>query len=467
MTLELRWGGKYDDDGVRVRAPSCPVALRPWAVFPGTDPAQLIEGENLGILDALLERQRETIDLIYLDPPFATGGQFAWQAKIGEGAQAFEVERFAYDDRFDGGVEGLVRMLDPRLARLYELLAPHGSLYVHVDPVASHAVKLLLDEVFGPECFQREIIWRIGWVSGFKTRARNWIRNHDVILYYTKDPKTFTFNKRYTPYPAGYRRRDGALPRGQGVPVDDVWNANPAEFGLRGRDSLDSIQIKSFSPEKSGYATQKNESLLRRIVEASSNPGDSVFDPFCGSGSTAVAAVELGRRFIGCDQNPAAVHIAAKRLRSACPDAGLRIERASVSRSDTGAETASIPAPSVEVQSVAPPGEARVWRIRLVAFDEGNLGAWPSEILDRISDRFDLLDAWWVAFDQGTTPHVVFHAFRTSRERTLAREATVVLPEGATHVRIGFVDVLGRTVDITRTAAWAESSEPGSASDPT
>jgi hypothetical protein len=205
-------------------------------------------------------------------------------------------------------------MLDPRLRLVHELLAPHGSLYVHVDPTVGHAVKLLLDEVFGPGCFQREIVWRIGWVSGFKTQARNWIRNHDLLLFYVKDPKRFTFNKRYVPHPPGYLRRDGSPPRGRGVPIDDVWNASEAELSLRGRESLDSIQIKSFSTEKTGYATQKNESVLRRIVEASSNPGDLVADVFCGSGTTLAVAQAMGRRWIGCDVGRAAIHITTGRL---------------------------------------------------------------------------------------------------------------------------------------------------------
>nr|MCH9688249.1 site-specific DNA-methyltransferase [Deltaproteobacteria bacterium] len=112
----------------------------------------------------------------------------------------------------------------------------------------------------------------------------------------------------------GYRRRDGSLPRGKGVPLDDVWTAGEAELRLRGAQSLDSIQIKSFSTEKTGYATQKNESLLRRIIEASSNPGDTVADVFCGSGTTLRVAESLGRRWIGCDTGRAAVEIATRRM---------------------------------------------------------------------------------------------------------------------------------------------------------
>jgi DNA modification methylase len=324
--LELRWPGKYDAEGRRTPVP------RPGATLvrrvahgpsvPATAPDdgwrnRLVEGDNLLALDALVREHAGTVDLVYIDPPFATGSRFDVVTPVGPSdapGGPRQLRRPAYTDAWPGGPAGLVAMLDPRLRLVHELLAPHGSLYVHVDPTVGHAVKLLLDEVFGPACFQREIVWRVGWVSGFKTRAHNWIRNHDLVLFYVKDPRRFTFNKRYVPHPPGYLRRDGSPPRGRGVPLDDVWNAGEAELSLRGRDSLDSIQIKSFSTEKTGYATQKNESLLRRIVEASSNPGDLVADVFCGSGTTLAVAQALGRRFIGCDAGRAAIQIACGRL---------------------------------------------------------------------------------------------------------------------------------------------------------
>lgn len=275
----------------------------------------LVCADNLLAMDALLATHAGKIDLVYLDPPFATGHDFVRTSFVGaDGEDRGELRSHAYADRWPGGVTGLLTMLEPRLRRVHALLAPHGSLYVHVDPTAGHYIKVLLDEIFGEACFQREIVWRIGWLSGYKTRANNWIRNHDLIFFYTKDPSRFTFNKHYVAYPEGYVRRDGSPPRGRGVALEDVWNANAAEFGLRGRDSLDSIQIKSFSREKTGWATQKNESLLRRIIAASSNPGDVVADFFCGSGTTLVAAHELGRRFVGCDSAAAAVELAHARL---------------------------------------------------------------------------------------------------------------------------------------------------------
>ncbi len=312
--VELRWPGKYVD-GQRAPLVDHGVELLPREQLGDAD-NRLICADNLYALEALVRRAPASVDLVYIDPPFATGNLFALLRRVGDKREGDEAELRlpAFDDGWDGGLAGFLRMLDPRLRLIHQLLAPSGSLYVHVDPTVGHAVKLLLDEIFGPRCFQREIIWRIGWVSGFKTRARNWIRNHDSIFFYTKDPNEFTFNKSWVPHAKGYARRDGKPGKAPGVAIEDVWNANPSELELRGRASLDSIQIKSFSREKTGWATQKNESLLRRIIEASSDPGDLVADLFCGSGTTAAVAAELGRRFLVCDHADAAVQIARNRL---------------------------------------------------------------------------------------------------------------------------------------------------------
>jgi len=320
--VELRWPGKrgpgeHTGPGLRLQ-----VEQRIHGSGDDFDPRRnlLICADNLLAMDALLASHAGTIDLIYLDPPFATGHDFVRTSFTeGEGEARGELRTHAYHDRWPGGLAGFLRMLEPRLRLCHQLLAPHGSLYLHVDPTVGHYAKILLDEIFGAACFQREIVWRIGWLSGFKTRAHNWIRNHDLLFFYTRDPARFTFNKQYLPHPEGYLRRDGKPPRGKGVPMEDVWNANSAEFALRGRDSLDSIQIKSFSREKTGWATQKNASLLRRIITASSNPGDLVADFFCGSGTTVVAAAELGRRFLGCDCATPAIELAHTRLTETVP----------------------------------------------------------------------------------------------------------------------------------------------------
>lgn len=313
--IELVWPGKYDAEGRRVRVPrrACTFEAREiHGPDGGGRPDELVRGDNLDVLDRWLETRAGTVDLVVIDPPFSTGSRFDVQTRVGEGDAV--VSAPAYGDRWPGGTAAFLAMLAPRIERMHALLAPHGSLYVHVDPTVGHAVKLLVDEVFGEHAFQREIVWRIGWVSGFKTRARNWIRNHDLIYFWAKDPARMRFEKVYVPHPPGYARRAGAPAKAPGIAIDDVWNAGPADLALVGRESLDSIQIKSFSQEKTGYATQKNEALLRRILSASSRPGDWVADPFCGSGTTLAVATAMGRRVLGCDCGRAAFSIARARL---------------------------------------------------------------------------------------------------------------------------------------------------------
>ncbi len=313
--LELVWPGKYDAKGRRVVATPAEIE---WCVrerhgAPEGDADLLVHGDNLDVLAHWCATRAGTVDLAYMDPPFSTGAAFDVATRLGEGDRW--IRQPAYDDSWPGGPGEFLAMLAPRIERVHTLLAPHGSLYVHVDPTSAHAVKLMVDEIFGAGSFQREIVWRIGWVSGFKTRAKNWIRNHDTILFWVKDPGVMRFNKVYVPHPPGYQRRAGAPARAPGIAVDDVWNAGSADLALSGAESLDSIQIKSFSREKTGYATQKNESLLRRILAASSSEGELVLDPFCGSGTTLAVAQAMGRRFLGCDRGTAAIQLARARLR--------------------------------------------------------------------------------------------------------------------------------------------------------
>lgn len=296
---------------------------------------KLYYGDNLDILHQHVKD--ESVDLIYLDPPFKSNQDYnvLFEQKDGTAApaqiQAFEdtwrwdmAAARAFDEVVGGGgrvadamiafrkflgendMLAYLSMMAPRLLEMHRALKPTGSLYLHCDPTASHYLKMLLDAVFGPERFQREVVWRIGWVSGFKTMAKNWIRNHDTLLYYTKS-SDFTFNKEYIPYPEGYTRRDGSKPTGKGIPIEDTWNCHPG-------DDLNSIMIMSFSGEKMGYPTQKPLALLERIIKASSNEGDVVMDPFCGCGTTVAAAQKLNRRWIGVDITHLAVNLMKHRL---------------------------------------------------------------------------------------------------------------------------------------------------------
>lgn len=237
----------------------------------------ILKGNNLVVLHSLTRRFAGRVKLIYIDPPFNTGS-----------------DSFGYNDHFKHST--WLTFMKNRLEAARELLSHDGSIYVHLDYNEVHYAKVLMDEIFGADCFQREIIWRIGWISGHKSAARNWIRNHDSILFYSKSPKGFAFNKEYIPYPEGYTRRDGSLPEGKGYPIEDTWNANEL-------DSLNSIAIMSFSREKVGnFKGQKNENLLTRIIRSATDPGDIVLDYHLGTGTTAAVAHKLGRQYIGIEQ---------------------------------------------------------------------------------------------------------------------------------------------------------------------
>jgi site-specific DNA-methyltransferase (adenine-specific) len=206
------------------------------------------------------------------------------------------------------GDKSYLAYMAARILEMRRVLKPTGSIYLHCDPTMSHYLKLVMDAVFGRDNFRNEIIWRIGWVSGFKTQKRGWIRNHDTLLYYVGGPDaTKGFNKEYIPYPPDYRRRDGKKPTGKGIPIEDTWNSHSG-------DVLNSIMIMSFSTEKMGYPTQKPLALLERIIKASSNEGDVVLDPFCGCATTCVAAESLGREWAGIDLSPKAVELVKHRL---------------------------------------------------------------------------------------------------------------------------------------------------------
>jgi len=283
-------------------------------------PNLVFQGDNKETLSTLLVNGfRRKIDLIYIDPPFASGANYVREVALrgkkeeikAKGHDGIEAEGYSVHEQIQytdiWANDTYLQFMYERLILMRQLLSDNGSIYLHCDPTMSHSLKLIMDEVFGPDNFQREIIWRIGWISGYKTKAKNWIRNHDTIFFYTKDKNNFIFNKEYIPYADDYVRRDGSKPKGKGYPIEDTWNSNDI-------DQMDSIQIMSFSPEKTGYETQKNENLLARIIRASSNEDSIVLDCFAGSGTTAVVAEKLGRRWIVADLNKGAIQITMRRI---------------------------------------------------------------------------------------------------------------------------------------------------------
>ncbi len=292
----------------------------------------LVCGDNIDILRTLPD---ESVDLIYLDPPFQSDTHYVaifgdkgmvddqlkdiWKwttetertfRRIPHGPLLDTLKGIRLQAGQDSKMAAYCVFMGRRLIDMHRILKPTGSIYLHCDYHANAYLRVLMDAVFGLEHFRNEIIWRIGWLSGFKTQKAGWIRNHDMLLYYVKSTEAIKrFNKRYIPYPKGYVRRDGQSPKGKGVPIEDTWNCSNG-------DVLDSIMIKSFSREKVGYPTQKPLALLERIIEASSNPGDLVLDPFCGCGTAVDAAAKLGRKYLGIDISAVAARVMEQRLRS-------------------------------------------------------------------------------------------------------------------------------------------------------
>jgi DNA modification methylase len=425
---ELLWKGKYRN-GVRVVRTHRTVHVRTEEIYGSPSAAwhnRLVLGDVTRALTRVAEEFAGAVALVYVDPPFDTGGTFDFQATIPgapEGAPRIRIP--AYRD---------ARGLDAWLAWFFEvavllraLLTDGGSLYVHLDAHAAHYAKVVLDEVFGERAFQREIVWRIGWVSGFKSRARSWIRNHDTLLYYAKGGRVRTFHKEYVPYPSDYVRRDGARPRGEGYPIDDVWNGSDL-------DRMDSIQIVSFSGEKVGYPTQKNESLVARIVRASSDPGDLVLDGFVGSGTTAVVAEKLGRRWIVCDSSPIAVHSARKRLLSMKVQAPFVLQRVGGSPEKGQARKLTVRG-SVDGKRAA---------IELAAFALPPTDV-PREAGTSVTHWSQWIEGWCVDWDyRGETLQAGSRLWRVGRAKSLPVRATHTYDRpGRYDTRVKVFDVLG------------------------
>jgi site-specific DNA-methyltransferase (adenine-specific) len=348
-------------------------------------------GDNLDVMKGM---NSESVDLIYLDPPFNSNQSYS--APIGsQAAGAAFKDAWTFDDvkqeeyavlaysnpalyqlistsraTYDESMMAYLIMISIRLMEMKRLLKRTGSVYLHCDPIASHYLKLCMDVIFGAKNFRNELIWRIGWVSGFKTQKRGWIRNHDTILYYVASQEaTERFNKEYIPYPEGYLRRDGKPPTGKGIPIEDTWNCSDS-------DRLDSIMIKSFSKEKTGYPTQKPLALLNRIIKASSNEGDVVFDPFCGCATTLVAADRLRRKWIGIDLSHTAGELVVSRFKE---DQGLFQDithRTDVpTRTDGGGEQLVFPPPT--------PQNPQTYKPVLFGEQRGRCGACNSELYYR------------------------------------------------------------------------------------
>ena len=248
-------------------------------------------GDNLEVLTQLPEK---SVDLIYADPPFFSNKHYEVIWNDGAEVRAFE-------DRWKGGIEHYTEWMEPRLAQCYRVLQDTGSMYLHCDWHANAYLRILMDKIFGASNFQNEIIW---WYGGGGASKMRFARKHDNIYFYSKSSKwTFNVDAIREPYSEAWRgtpRADGSLRNfSKGKIPDDVYR-------LHGVLPMESEHI--------GYPTQKPEALLKRIIEASSNKGDIVLDPFCGCGTTLAVAQQLSRQWIGIDVSSTACRMMKDRL---------------------------------------------------------------------------------------------------------------------------------------------------------
>ena len=264
---------------------------------------KVVHGANIDVLKQLPAGQ---VDLIYVDPPFNTGK--AQRRQEIKAVQSPTASRVGFQGRtyrtsvvgtreFPDYFTDYVAFLEPRLAEAHRVLAPHGSLYLHVDYREAHRCRFLLDEIFGADGFLNEIIWAYDFGGRPKDR---WPAKHDNILFYVKDRSRYTFNRdaiERIPYMAPGLAGNEKAARGK-LPTDTWWHTI----------------VPTNSREKTGYPTQKPAGILRRIVAASSNLDDLVLDFFAGSGTTGAVAHELGRRAILVDSNPEAIEVMRNRF---------------------------------------------------------------------------------------------------------------------------------------------------------
>lgn len=281
---------------------------------------RLIWGDNKYIMASLLEEFAGKIDLIYIDPPFATGADFSVKMEIGDVEWEKEpsaIEDKAYRDTWGKGLDSYLQMMYERLVLMRELLSEKGSIYVHLDWHVGHYVKLIMDEIFGKGNFLNDIIWSY---RRWPAKSKNFQTMHDVILFYTKDVNNDNrvFNILYEPLAESTLKADGGLKiknifdeNGRRIRGEKTGEISP---GTPQRDVFDISFISATGSERTGFATQKPESLLQRIIEASSNQWDLVTDFFCGSGTTGAVAEKLGRRWIMADLSRYAIHVTRKRL---------------------------------------------------------------------------------------------------------------------------------------------------------
>src|SRR5712664_3528028 len=391
---ELIWEGKYDDKGRKVAPPRIALPFqtvetvnesaadrdRMQDLFASGRPTdwrnRLIWGDKKYVLPSLIEEFAGKVDLVYIDPPFNTGGDFSFSAAVpddpetdgNQGATFFKqpsvIEQKAYRDTWGRGVDSYLKWFSDTVSLLRDLLTGTGSMYVHLDYNVGHYAKIVLDEAFGHGNVRNEIVWKR---TSARSDAKTYNHLHDVIFFATVGD-SFSWHPQFTVHSDEYQadKYTSVDPAGRKYMLDNMTSPNPRpnmmyewkghaspEKGWRySRETMEQLDtegriwypedkskrprlkryldesegrpldsvwtdvfpVNSQAQERVAYRTQKPEALLQRIIKASSNEGDLVLDCFCGSGTTAAVAEKLNRRWIACDLGRFAIHTTRKRL---------------------------------------------------------------------------------------------------------------------------------------------------------
>jgi len=270
----------------------------------GGDTNRIFLGDNLAILRSF---PAASVQLIYVDPPFNTGRTQERRTRKSTpdsaGSPGFQGRRYRQEVlssiRYQDDFEDYWAFLEPRLVEARRLLKQSGTLYLHLDYREAHYAKVLMDEIFGRDCFLNEIIWAYDYGARSKSR---WPAKHDTILVYVRDPKRYFFDS------SGVDREPYMAP--------GLVTPEKASLGKLPTDVWWHTIVSPTGKEKNGYPSQKPLGVLRRIIAASSSPGDDVLDFFAGSGTTGEAASELGRNFTLIDSNPEAIQVMRERFQN-------------------------------------------------------------------------------------------------------------------------------------------------------
>lgn len=480
--VNLKWNGKKNSK-VKISEEQIIKPFHNLDIYPSSriDSMQeenwqnlLIWGENKNVMNSLLKDFKNKITLIYIDPPFATGGDFNLKIRIGE--KGSYLDSIAYEDKWGEGIDSYLTYLYERLILMKKLLNKIGSIYVHLDWHISHYVKIIMDEIFGINNFKNEIIWAYPAAS-VKTR-RFFIRSYDIILFYSKSDK-YVFNDDPQIYMEFSNRVKTALKRDQhglyyyrggshngrklsrkvyvdkeGIFPRDVWNDIP--------------YIRANTSEYQGFSTQKPERLLKRIILASTNENDLVADFFCGSGTTLTVAEKLGRRWIGCDINKNAIHMSRKRI--------LNINNSNdmlnwknlynqgfhpfkILSSIEDENSFSIPSKFLSGKHKSkigfltkdiPDFEVKLFKknnqivVELLNYIIPFTNVISMDIREKIVSSSDWIDYWAVNFDSGKEPvRFNWYSYRTPKNRTLATKS-----DAHYYDEQGIYKILIKTIDI-------------------